>query len=208
MALSVDVISLIGKLETFCRTIRQRKGIAEDNRQRFSRLEFKVRMVRGIMQELETQTLNVIREKKLDYFRTVFAESHSELHSLQQDVRRAGITDRVRRMEQLLRQLEAEQAEFEEFLATIVLSKPDKHNEGVISDLEYKSASNVRPNPPHLTLDYNSTDTCEGQLKAAILDQLGTRIIGVIATGQGGTGKTRALRGLATDEDMKTAFPG
>lgn len=45
-------------------------------------------------------------------------------------------------------------------------------------------------------------------MKAAILHQLGTRIIGVIATGQGGTGKTRALRGLATDEDMKTAFPG
>lgn len=208
---TVELTGLVGfvnKLEEVCKKFQQRKDISEDNRSRFSKLQRTFKSVRLHLRELDKQSLDVHRKIELARFQSSFKERQSEIYSLQPDVESAEIFDRVRRMEQTLEKLEADVKEFYEFLTSIILPKLDHQDEVRIARMEYKPVSNVRPNPPHLTLDYNSKDTYEGQLKAAILDQLDRKIIGVIAHGQGGTGKTCALRGLAEDKDIKTTFPG
>lgn len=68
--------------------------------------------------------------------------------------------------------------------------------------------NHVPPNPPRLTLDYSSKITPEGKLKSAILARTEKRLIAFMASGQGGVGKTCALRGLAEDNDIKAKFLG
>ncbi|PXF41425.1 hypothetical protein BWQ96_08860 [Gracilariopsis chorda] len=87
----------------------------------------------------------------------------------------------------------------QERTAVVFSSEPDS----------YVVRSNVPPNPPRLTLDYTTENTCEGRLKAEILRSLqsSSRIVGVVASGLGGVGKTCALRGLAREEDVKRKFP-
>lgn len=70
---------------------------------------------------------------------------------------------------------------------------------------------NVPPNPPRLTLDYATTETNEGKLKAEIISSLkgGSLSVGAGALGLGGVGKTCALRGLADDKQiMETVLGG
>lgn len=206
--ISVDLIILANKLETICKNFYQRKDIAHDNRARFSKLQRKFRAAHSILQELQSRTWDIIRETKLKYFQAVFEQMLAELDSFQHPIQMAKASSRVKQMKELLQQLEAEEKEFEEFLISIALPAYDKQNENLNASALYKPISNVPPNPPYLTLDYNSKDTAEGQLKAAVLEQVGKGIIGVIASGLGGTGKTCAVRGLARDDDIKKMFPG
>eukprot|EP00178_Gracilaria_changii_P001969 TRINITY_DN1287_c0_g1_i1.p1 TRINITY_DN1287_c0_g1~~TRINITY_DN1287_c0_g1_i1.p1 ORF type:complete len:978 (+),score=154.69 TRINITY_DN1287_c0_g1_i1:525-3458(+) len=66
----------------------------------------------------------------------------------------------------------------------------------------------VPPNPPRLTLNYDSSTTDEGKLKAAVLRRSERRTVAVLATGKGGVGKTCGLRGLGEDNEIKRAFGG
>lgn len=70
------------------------------------------------------------------------------------------------------------------------------------SQVKYSPADNVPPNPARLTLDYDSMETPEGKLKAAVFAQSSGKTIGIFASGRGGVGKTCALRGLTTDPDV------
>lgn len=74
---------------------------------------------------------------------------------------------------------------------------------------QYKSGSNILPNPSRLTLDYSSTATFEGIRKAEILGSVrsSSRIVRVMVLCLGGVGKTDALRGLADEEGFKKRFP-
>eukprot|EP00178_Gracilaria_changii_P002284 TRINITY_DN1335_c0_g1_i1.p1 TRINITY_DN1335_c0_g1~~TRINITY_DN1335_c0_g1_i1.p1 ORF type:complete len:381 (-),score=58.33 TRINITY_DN1335_c0_g1_i1:449-1591(-) len=73
---------------------------------------------------------------------------------------------------------------------------------------EYTSCNLVPPNPPRLTLNYDTLTTCEGQLRAAVLRESKSRVVAVLATGKGGVGKTCALRGLGEDSVIERVFDG
>eukprot|EP00178_Gracilaria_changii_P002243 TRINITY_DN13325_c0_g1_i1.p1 TRINITY_DN13325_c0_g1~~TRINITY_DN13325_c0_g1_i1.p1 ORF type:complete len:1137 (-),score=180.46 TRINITY_DN13325_c0_g1_i1:3414-6824(-) len=72
----------------------------------------------------------------------------------------------------------------------------------------YTPCVTVPSNPPKLTLEYGSSITYEGRLRAAVLRKIGSRKAPVVAIGQGGVGKTCALRGLAEDAEIKRVFSG
>lgn len=71
----------------------------------------------------------------------------------------------------------------------------------------YVPNSNVTPNPSHLKLDYNATETCAGRLKAGILEGSSSGVVGVVVSGLESGDETYALRGLAHDKEIKNKFP-
>ena len=68
-------------------------------------------------------------------------------------------------------------------------------------------------NPSSVYIDLNlqhgpgAQETCERQLKATVLRNDGNDPIGVFAVGDGGVGKTCALRAIAHDAEVKARFP-
>lgn len=71
----------------------------------------------------------------------------------------------------------------------------------------------VPNNPPGMVMDFDSTEdglplTPEGKLLAAILDMTTRDYVGAIARGQGGVGKTCALRAVGCHEKTVHHFQG
>lgn len=72
----------------------------------------------------------------------------------------------------------------------------------------------VPSNPLHVVMDFSSVDssgnplTVEGSLKKAVFDPAAKMNVGAVARGEGGVGKTCALRAIGLLDEVKTRFPG
>lgn len=150
---------------------------------------------------------NPVSQTCIRIYREVVEKNERTLQSVAQSIQTASLTNRVRRVKHILETCEADAKKIMEFLNTQVapvLTESARDS----SEREYVPDINVPPNPPRLTLDYNSAKTCEGQLKTSVMEEDGSRVVGVVAWGQGGVGKTCALRGFVEDKDIKKRFPG
>lgn len=169
---------------------------------------------------------------RLREFRKKLENNRDKLHALENQIERAKfwkIWIRVRKIRTIMEECRTAVIDFRKYYDTSVRpalerteeEKPTKTRtnretahqrtaNATISDTDaYVAYRNVPPNPPRLTLDYSTEATYEGKLKAEILSsfQNSSRIVGVVAVGLGGVGKTCALRGLAGDPQVKETFP-
>lgn len=142
---------------------------------------------------LRTPELTFRCKRKLENFWAIFVQSYFGLDSLQRDVPAVlgdwfgnhSLCNRIDtlgllfplRTKKLMGQLEAEEKDNDGFLRT-------RHTEREPHcKYRVRPVSNVRSILLHLTLYYNSRDTFEGQLKAAIMSQLRRGMVGVFACG-------------------------
>lgn len=199
----------LGVVKKAFNTYYDRKDTVVDNRDDLDRLIHAYKHLNNTMLQL-VQSLSafdfVSQNNILIHARTV-KENQETLQSLKKEVLFAKITDRVKRMRQTLKSCEDDSEKIMQYLSEYVVPVL-RENQTDTSENVYVPDNNVPPNPPRLTLDYSSSLTCEGRLKAAVLDTDDTKVIQVVAHGMGGVGKTCALQGLAQDIDVKQRFPG
>lgn len=90
----------------------------------------------------------------------------------------------------------------------------NKTGDGGDSGDRFKRVTNMVPNnPPGMVMDFDSTEngtplTPEGKLLAAVVDTTTRECVGAIARGQGGVGKTCALRAVGCHKDTVDRFAG
>lgn len=210
------VFGLIDRLELYVNRYYARKDLIESNVELHSLLQEEHKKALELIHALEQSSYvdNVrlchsIMQTRLGMMKSLLHANSEKLQRLNRDICKAGVMDRVRRTREVLEECQKGVTEFQRLLIdTVIPSLRHNTREEEISSDSYLSHSNVPLNPPRLTLDYNSTDTCEGQLKCAILEGSKSGIVGVMASGQGGVGKTCALRGLARDTEITQRFTG
>ncbi|PXF44228.1 Vegetative incompatibility protein HET-E-1 [Gracilariopsis chorda] len=209
IALVDPVVTVVTKLETIVKSYCDRGDIIEDNRKQLGRLKrdyaAAARVLR-LLQSLKRLTLDTVTHERLGLFKEELEEDRNALESLEEFISKANRWRRVRRMESVLDDCEARSKELFQFLndkiSPMLTRQPPQPD-------EYTARRNSVPrNPPRLILDYSTSDTCEGKLKDAVLCLGESQVVAVLACGQGGVGKTCALRGLADETEVKNVFPG
>lgn len=207
---------LIDRLELYVSRYYARKDLIESNVQLHARLQDEHENALQLIHALQhktcvytTRLCQSIIQSRLDTTKSRLQENVEKLQHLNRVVRRANLTYRVRKTRQALDECNKDVEQFQRLLTdTVIPSLKQDTPDGPPSPDLYQPHSNVPPNPPRLTLNYNSTETCEGKLKSAILKASKGRVVGVMADGQGGVGKTCALRGLARDPQIERVFTG
>lgn len=197
-----DLICLVKELHNAVSSCYDSSHIANENRSKLDRLLLEYNHGIKDLGYLNIQELDPIDSRSLLRFRGNLHNNLEKLKDLALPVQDANIHNRVRRMRQDLQTCEDEITRFREFLKEVKVLPPPPD-----TPIDRFAPTIVVPsNPPRLTLDYDSPHTREGELKAAVLNKSSGRIVSVIAAGQGGVGKTCALRGLAGDDDIKRRF--
>lgn len=185
--------SVFARMETMMNKYYERGDLADDIELTFSRVKRKFESI-----QLQIPKATIVVASNVN----AFASLREMGESLKDKVSSVTRFNRVKRMRQLMDNCENLEDNILEFLREIFpVAPPDSSSD------RYVPFVNIPPNPPRLTLDYFRTDTDEGRLKNTILQQNERRVIALIAAGQGGIGKTCAVRGLVDDEDIKTTFP-
>lgn len=212
---ALAVFKLVEKIEIYVKKYFERRDLVDDNRERLSLLQEMYDNAFEDMHTLENTSLHTVPScdaiigRRLHEIRSLLETNRKKLNSFSNSAYEAGVTSRVKRMRDTLEECWKHVTEFAHFLRDTVIPSLEKTAGSVTHTQEsYVPDSNVPPNPPRLTLDYNTTNTFEGRLKAAIIEGSSSGIVGVVASGLGGVGKTCALRGLAKDPDIKHRFPG
>lgn len=184
------------------------------------------------LHDVDSENRNI--KRRLEEYKRRLHDGRNELQSLQSSVEGSHFfTSRVRRHRQLMDKCSEVVHSYRQFYSSVVRPARERKtdiegdrkasrtnaNEGLAQQKyvdvttcdtdSYVARRVVPPNPPRLTLSYSTTDTYEGKLKAEILGSLQgkNRIVGVVALGLGGVGKTCALRGLADDKQIRETFP-
>ncbi|PXF45025.1 Vegetative incompatibility protein HET-E-1 [Gracilariopsis chorda] len=208
VALVAPVVKVVEKLEAIVNRYYERGDIIEDNRRQLGRLIRQYAEAAEILRQLETSKhfeIDRVTSARLRLFKIDLEEDGKTLEQWKEPINKAKRTKRVRRMKDVLDECEARSKEFFEFLndkiSPMLSSQPMRQD-------YYKARNTVPRNPPRLILNYNRSDTCEGKLKDAVLCKEEGQVVAVLACGQGGVGKTCALRGLAGETEVKSAFPG
>ncbi|PXF40429.1 Vegetative incompatibility protein HET-E-1 [Gracilariopsis chorda] len=208
VALVDPVVTVVEKLEAIVNRYYERGDIIEDNRRQLGRLIRQYAEAAEILRQLETSKnfeIDRVTSARLRLFKIDLEEDGKTLEQWKEPINKAKRTKRVRRMKDVLDECEARSKEFFEFLndkiSPMLSSQPMRQD-------YYKARNTVPRNPPRLILNYNRSDTCEGKLKDAVLCKEQGQVVAVLACGQGGVGKTCALRGLAGETEVKSAFPG
>lgn len=209
------VFELLDRTELYVNRYVARKDLAAENVGRHARVqeehEEALKLVAMIEQQNTFDTDIPLRDEylqsRLRIMKTRLQTNTETLQTLKDQVQKAGATSRVRRADAILTECEKVVEDFFSFVTETVIPalKDNLPSDGNASE-SYAPTSNVPPNPPRLTLDYETTGTCEGKLRASVLRASNRGMVSVAAFGLGGVGKTCALRGLASDELIKQTF--
>lgn len=201
-----DLVTSVKELQGAVSKWYERSDIADENKRKIKQLFGEYNDGIEDLQYLSRcHELDPIDSRRLSRFKDKLQRNLEMLQALRPDVEGARFQDRVKRMGQDLQYCEEGITKFREFLSEVRTRLVCAEATSVSED-RFTSTIYVPSNPPRLTLDYNSLTTRESQLKAAVLDESSGRIVSVIAAGQGGVGKTCALRGLAEDNDIRNRF--
>lgn len=161
----------------------------------------------GIEQTSSVPVCEGIVRSNLRTMRYQLLGNKRKLDSIHLKIRDAGAMSLVSTVNNILQECQKRVSDFRTFLNETVVPLL---REGELTDQKvsetYATRSNVPPNPPRMTLDYTTEETCEGRLKAAILEGTSSGVVGIVASGPGGVGKTCALRGLANDSEIRKRF--
>lgn len=197
---------VIDRVELYVNRYKNRRSIATNNIELHARLVEEYKEALKFMEDVgkhycmeQTSSLPVCDEVVRSNLRTMQYQLHAnkeKLETTRGEVGNAGAMSCVRIVNYALQIFQKDVSDFRTFL-----------NETVITWLKtYVPVINVPPNPLRLTLDYTTEETCEGKLKAAILEGSRSGVIGIVASGRGGVGKTCALRGLAGEPEIRERF--
>lgn len=205
-----EIIYLFIAVMNVFNAYNDREYTVHDNRHRLEALLHAYLRLKDAMEHLQQSLYTFDRESQslIQMHARTVTKNEETLQSLREAVLDAKFMNRVKRTEKVLKECEADSEKIMGFLSTQVVPVLREREQESQYDYVYEADNNVPPNPPRLTLDYSTVLTCEGQLKAAVLKEDGSRVVGVVALGMGGVGKTCALRGLAEEEDIKQRFPG
>ncbi|PXF42703.1 Vegetative incompatibility protein HET-E-1 [Gracilariopsis chorda] len=203
------------KLESYFKKCFERRDLVADNKTMLRDLLHEYENTLKDINEAENSRLHDIDSvdntihRRLGEFKERLEARLEDLRSRTEQVEEANWMSRVKRMRRVMEECQALVTEAREYYETSVRPALERTEDVDSGRDRYIVGSNVPPNPPRLTLDYSSTVTCEGSLKAEILScvQSSSRIVGVMASGLGGVGKTCALRGLADEKGIQDVFP-
>lgn len=208
-----EFLELVETITSCVSRYNERRDLVSENRERHACLleknENKLVELTENFEQLITidqrPPVNNFIHSRLTELKSELLANKEKLDSLTDQVQNAGAFSPVRRTKLTLDKCENIIKDCDTFCTeTLMPAIREEHN---LSD-EYTPDNNVPPNPPRLTLDYSTTETCEGRLKACILEGSTSGVVGVVASGLGGVGKTCAVRGLATDTDIRNQFSG
>ncbi|PXF42698.1 Vegetative incompatibility protein HET-E-1 [Gracilariopsis chorda] len=207
-------------IATYMQKYAERRDLVRDNK---SMLHDLLRMYEDTLEVInktennrwhDIYSFDTVIKQRIGEYKERLEANLQDLKSLTERVEHALYIGRVKRMQRVLEDYDAFITEVREYYESIVRLALGMEGERAtdVNSLDrdqYVACSNVPPNPPRLTLDYNNPDTNEGTLKAAIESSVHStsRIDIVMVFGMGGVGKTCALRGLAYDVNIGMAFP-
>lgn len=201
-----DIVALLQELRNSVSACYARADIADDNKDTLDRL---LRDYNDAIEDAQYvnnfQELSPFTMRSLKRCEDNLKKNLDKLTALETDVQEASFRNRVRRMKDVLQCCQEDITQFRSFLREEVMPSLAEEAHSAPADT-FTQATNVPTNPPRLILDYSTTNTAEGQLKAAVQDDTRGRIVSVIAVGQGGVGKACALRGLAEGVDINGRF--
>lgn len=214
---TAGAFEVVDRIELYVNRYFARKDVAADNIGVHSRLveqhEAALQLIAVIVHNRAFHRVSLVPvydeyiRSRLHSMRSQLQTNAERLKTLSVEINKAGVMTRVWRVNNILENCGKDIAEFHSFLTGTViplLRESDPSDQSVSE--QYVPGSNVPPNPPRLTFDYNTKETCEGRLKAAILEGSSSGVVGIVASGLGGVGKTCALRGLAKDTDIRERF--
>lgn len=212
MAEYFGVTSVIDVLERFVNRWYERHDLIQSNRRMLDQLQEMYSDAEQLVRMLEDNPVdrnplyNNIIQTTLRQMETKLQTNKNDLSTLEDCIRKAKTVNRVKRMRDVLLRCNEDVAKFYAFMHDKIM--PSITDAEVTDQDRYISDCNVPLNPPRLTLDYDTQDTAEGNLKATIMEKNNGGVVAVVASGMGGVGKTCALRGLAKDSSVKERFPG
>ena len=227
VAAANEVLSLFTTIRELCNSVKSRIDNSRGNRYRFRALKSALTFAE--------KKVGICRRTLEKYRHAIPSEFDFEIVDLQE------IVDTLERVAERINDLEEElplhRRVFRQFRRANLIADDISQQTGVIQEVssrliewneklkdivqedgsfvpDFSSIPNVRV-PVHL--DFSTTDTVEGKLKATLLDNVKrsssnahnvrahvTAVVGV--AGMGGVGKTTALIGLAKDLNIRETF--
>ncbi|PXF39808.1 Vegetative incompatibility protein HET-E-1 [Gracilariopsis chorda] len=207
IAAAASVVKVLSELDKLVGRLVVRSNVAQDNAETLHRLDQLYKDAANVLQAPEhIPSTNFIITDRLGHFETLLQQNAEKLEEWRTSVETGTFMNRVQRMKQILDKCEKDATEFYQFLMEHVspaINEEDNAQPGI-----YARDNNVPRNPPRLTQDYDNPNTCEGRLRASILDPSSRQVIAVVASGKGGVGKTCAMRGLAWEPRIRERFSG
>lgn len=186
----------------------QLRSLAEHDRDTLN--HFRPHHREGLEAEIEnigvqvTETIAKLHEKKEKLDRIQYAVSHA----MRNEARFAALERKVARETAAIRRIRDTLALAERMDRMLAYSG------GSVRRDVFRACVTAPKNPERITMDFESKcengepATCEGRLKAILLQDSSSRSVGAIAEGMSGLGKTCTLRALAADRDVRARFPG
>ncbi|CDF38974.1 WD40-repeat containing protein [Chondrus crispus] len=208
------VIALIDRHDAY----KNNNDLALEMLEAYKALSRNVRLLRDdphldIIQDPHREILKGKIDRVSDFVKTTLTELQGERKDPKGKLRKfsKAVSERDILVE---RKQDAAEQRKEVESASAYLSLYAKIDSVAINKDVFKSCVWAPRNPDSVYIDlklrqgHGAQDTCERQLKAAVLRTDGSAQVGAFAVGQGGVGKTCALRAIAHDEEVRARFPG